>query len=745
MNLSELQANQVELPIWQALAPLREALSRAHTSLLVAPPGAGKSTIVPLALLDEAWVQGRKILVLEPRRLAARALAWRMASLSGQPLGELVGLRTRDDTQVGPSTRIEILTEALLTRRIQHAPELEDVAVVIFDEFHERSLHADLGLALVRDVQAGLRDDLRVLLMSATLEQDNLAARLDASVVQTQGRSYPVEVRYAKPRSTRLDEGVSTAVRAALKEYPGDILVFLPGEAEIRAVARRLDALGPGIVVHALYGRLPRAAQQAAIAPAGDAERKIVLATAVAESSITIAGVRVVVDAGLMRVPVYDPNAGFSHLVTRRVSRDAADQRAGRAGRTAPGVCVRLWSSEEVLVAHREPAIRHEDLSSLALNVAAWGSEPQWLEAPPEGPWAQAMEVLQALDLSDARGRINARGRKLAGWHAHPRIGAMLLAARDDAERAMACDLAALLESDERAGTLVDIHQRWLAWRRGARLPDNDPLRAQRMLVVADLDGQREARIRLAAALDDEAFETAFAAHISWRDRVHFNPASGQVECQRERVFQRLVLGRQPLPKPDVSVVCEALVAGLMDKGFGQLDWSGPAARMRARIACLQGEGWPTMDDASLRATLDQWLGPWLFGLRSVAEITPAKLADALWAWLGAEQQRRVREQAPDAVSLPSGRQVKLDYAAEDGPVLAVRMQDMYGQDASPQVAGRPVLLHLLSPARRPLAVTRDLASFWRNAWPEVRKQMRGRYPKHEWPERPWEAPALRR
>ncbi len=266
MNLSELQADQVELPIWQALAPLREALSRAHTSLLVAPPGAGKSTIVPLALLDEAWVQGRKILVLEPRRLAARALAWRMASLSGQPLGELVGLRTRDDTQVGPSTRIEILTEALLTRRIQHAPELEDVAVVIFDEFHERSLHADLGLALVRDVQAGLRDDLRVLLMSATLEQDNLAARLGASVVQTQGRSYPVEVRYAKPRSTRLDEGVATAVRAALKEHPGDILVFLPGEAEIRAVARRLDALGPGIVVHALYGRLPRAAQQAAIA-----------------------------------------------------------------------------------------------------------------------------------------------------------------------------------------------------------------------------------------------------------------------------------------------------------------------------------------------------------------------------------------------------------------------------------------------------------------------------------------------
>lgn len=807
MNLSELQANQVELPIWQALAPLREALSRAHTSLLVAPPGAGKSTIVPLALLDEAWVQGRKILVLEPRRLAARALAWRMASLSGQPLGELVGLRTRDDTQVGPSTRIEILTEALLTRRIQHAPELEDVAVVIFDEFHERSLHADLGLALVRDVQAGLRDDLRVLLMSATLEQDNLAARLDASVVQTQGRSYPVEVRYAKPRSTRLDEGVATAVRAALKEHPGDILVFLPGEAEIRAVARKLDALGPGIVVHALYGRLPRAAQQAAIAPAGDAERKIVLATAVAESSITIAGVRVVVDAGLMRVPVYDPNAGFSHLVTRRVSRDAADQRAGRAGRTAPGVCVRLWSSEEVLVAHREPAIRHEDLSSLALNVVAWGSEPQWLEAPPEGPWAQAMEVLQALDLSDARGRINARGRKLAGWNAHPRIGAMLLAARDDAERAMACDLAALLESDERAGTLVDIHQRWLAWRRGgagasqikaldrdsrrwrkrvgvgnaiaerdaglllahgfvdrialqrqpgsaqyqlangrgARLPDNDPLRAQRMLVVADLDGQREARIRLAAALDDEAFETAFAAHISWCDSVHFNPASGQVECQRERVFQRLVLSRQPLPKPDVSVVCEALVAGLMDKGFGLLDWSGPAARMRARIACLQGEGWPAMDDDSLRATLDQWLGPWLFGLRSVAEITPAKLADALWAWLSAEQQRRVREQAPDAVSLPSGRQVKLDYAAEDGPVLAVRMQDMYGQDASPQVAGRPVLLHLLSPARRPLAVTRDLASFWRNAWPEVRKQMRGRYPKHEWPERPWEAPALRR
>ncbi len=807
MNLSELQTNQAELPIWQALAPLREALDAHNTALLVAPPGAGKSTIVPLALLDEAWLQGRKILVLEPRRLAARALAWRAAELSQQPLGQCVGLRTRDDSQVSRHTRVEVVTEALLTRRLQSDPELEGVGLVIFDEFHERSLDADLGLALVRDVQAGLRDDLRVLLMSATLEHDNLAARLDAPVIETHGRSYPVDVRYARPRAERTDDGVAAAVQHALAEQAGDILVFLPGEGEIRAVARKLANLPAGTSVHPLYGRLPRAAQQTAIAPAGDGQRKIVLATAVAESSITIAGVRVVIDAGLMRVPVYDPNAGFSHLATRRVSRDAADQRAGRAGRTAPGVCIRLWSSEEVLPAHREPALRSADLSSVALNVAAWGSEPQWLEEPPSGPWAQAMDVLGELDLCDARGRINERGRKVAAWGAHPRIGAMLLAAADEAQRAMACDLAALLESDERTGAGTDIHQRWLAWRRGgmaspqvkaldrdstrwrkrlgvssqraetdagallahgfvdriamqrqpgsaqyqlangrgARLPDNDPLSGQRFLVVADLDGQREARIRLAASLDEAAFQAAFDRHIQWRDRILFNPASGQVECQRERVFRRLILARQPLAQPDTGAVCQALIDGLMDKGFSQLNWSGAAARMRARIACLQGEDWPGMDDDNLRLSLDQWLGPWLFGLRGVGDITPGKLADALWASLSAAQQKRLREQAPDAVSLPSGRQVKLDYAAEDGPVLAVRMQDMYGQDASPQVGGRPVLLHLLSPARRPLAVTRDLASFWRNAWPDVRKQMRGRYPKHEWPERPWEAPALRR
>ena len=800
MNLSELQNNQAELPIWQALTPLREALSAHNTALLVAPPGAGKSTIVPLALLDESWLKGRKILVLEPRRLAARTLAWRAAELSGQALGQCVGLRTRDDTQVSRDTRIEVLTEALLTRRLQSDPELEDVGLVIFDEFHERSLDADLGLALARDVQAGLRDDLRVLLMSATLEHDNLAARLDAPVIETHGRSYPVEMRYARPRAAHLDEGVAAAVRQAVAEQAGDVLVFLPGEGEIRAVARKLTNLPDGTTVHPLYGRLPRAAQQAAIAPAGKGQRKIVLATAVAESSITIAGVRVVIDAGLMRVPVYDPNAGFSHLATRRVSRDAADQRAGRAGRTAPGVCIRLWSSEEVLPAHREPALRSADLSSLALNVAAWGSEPQWLEAPPAGPWAQAMDVLAQLDL------IDARGRKVASWGAHPRIGAMLLAAQDQAQRAMACDLAALLESDERLGNVIDIQQRWLAWRRGgagaaqikaldrdtarwrkrlgataqavefdagpllahgfvdrialqrqpgsaqyqlangrgARLPENDSLSGQRFLVVADLDGQREARIRLAASLDEADFETAFDDHISWRDRITFNPSSGQVECQRERVFRSLVLARQPLAKPDTTQVCQALIDGLKDKGFALLNWSGAAARMRARIACLQGEDWPAMDDDSLRASLELWLGPWLFGLRAVSEITPAKLADALWASLSVAQQKRLREHAPDGVSLPSGRQVKLDYEAQDGPVLAVRMQDMYGQDAAPQVGGRPVLLHLLSPARRPLAVTRDLASFWRNAWPEVRKQMRGRYPKHDWPERPWEVPARR-
>ncbi len=799
-----LQARTAELPIWPVMPTLREQLDMASRAVLVAPPGAGKSSIVPLALLESPWLAGGRILLLEPRRLAARNLAWRMAELLGEELGQTVGLRTRDETRVGPRTRIEVLTEALLTRRLQAQPELEGVGLVIFDEFHERSLHADLGLALARDVQQGLREDLRLLLMSATLDDTGLARELDAAVLRSEGRSYPVEIRHQPvARDHDMAAGIARVVRQVLREESGSLLVFLPGESEIRRLAGLLTGLPADCRVQPLYGRLPREAQQAAIAPAPAGQRKIVLATTVAETSLTIAGVRVVIDAGLARVPVFDPNAGFTHLVTRRVSQDAADQRAGRAGRLEPGLCLRLWSSEESLAPLRTPEIRSSDLAATALNAAAWGSEPAWLEAPPAGPWAQARELLRELRLTDAQGRITAAGRQVVEWGAHPRIGRLLLDA-PAAQRPMACDLAALLEADRRGGDEIDIHQLWLAWRRGgaaapvrqaldresarwrrrlglgkevveadpgvllapafadrialargergsyqlalgrgARLPSQHPLAGQEWLVVPDLDGRGEGRIRLAAAYTRETLERQFGDEIGWQPSLRFNPSSGGVDAREQLAFRRLQLQQRPLPRPQPEDLRQALLDGIRTLGVERLAWRDEAESLRLRLDHLAqaDTDWPACDFASLQAALDDWLGPWLSGLRRLDALQPALLASALKARLSPSQRGRLEQLAPAAFTLPGGRRCKLDYAAEDGPVLAVRMQDLYGQDATPLVAGRPVLLHLLSPARRPLAVTRDLPSFWRNAYPEVRKQMRGRYPKHDWPERPWEAP----
>lgn len=800
--LSQLQDKHADLPIWAALPQLRQALQQGNRAILVAPPGAGKSSLVPLALLQEEWLADQCILILEPRRLAARALAWRMAELSEQALGELVGLRTRDENKVGSNTRIEVLTEALLSRRLQSDPELKGVGLVIFDEFHERSLDADLGLALARDVQAGLREDLRLLLMSATLDHQGLSAQLDAPLIEAKGRSYPVDVVYQARGDAPLEQAVARYTRQALRKHEGDVLVFLPGEGEIRRTATQLADVSEGrIQLHPLYGRLDKQAQQAAIAPAAQGQRKVVLATAVAESSITIAGVRVVIDAGLSRQPVYDPNAGFSHLQTRRVSRDSADQRAGRAGRTAPGTCIRLWSSEEVLQAQRSPALRSADLSAVALNVAAWGSAPNWIEQPPEGAWAQAWDTLTALQLVDEQRRINARGRQVSQWGAHPRIGCVLLAARDQAQRAMACDLAALLEFDGRLMRGCDIHQHWLAWRRGGlgsaekrqlsrdserwrrrlkldkqvaecdpgpllaagyadrialarsgkpgrfqmangrgvRISENDPLAAAKLLVVCDVDGQSEALVRRACVLSESDFMRNFSAQIQWQARVEFNPQRRAVDSVEQRCFRALVLQQRPLPSPRSDLLVQALIDGIRSLGLSCLDFSGSAQKLKFRLAGFSCLGGPAMDEQSLLDEMSQWLGPFLHGLRRLDQITPRLLVEALMARLDYAQLQTFSQQFPEQIRLPNGRSYPLDYAAEDGPVLALRLQDVYGLDATPQVGGEPVLLHLLSPARRPQAVTRDLHSFWRNAWPEVRKQMRGRYPKHNWPEQPWE------
>lgn len=801
MKLLQLQDSHPQLPIWQAMPALKAALGEANRAVLVAPPGAGKSSMVPLALLDEAWLSGQRIVILEPRRLAARALAWRMAELSGQPLGSLVGLRTRDDNKVSRGTRIEVVTEALLTRRIQADPELPGVGLVIFDEFHERSLDADLGLALARDVQAGLREDLRILLMSATLDEAGLCAQLDAPLVQAQGRSYPVDIHYQPPGQQALDIAVARCVRQTLQQHAGDVLVFLPGEGEIRRVASKLtDLQADNLAILPLYGRLERKAQQRAIAPSLKGQRKVVLATAVAESSITIDGVQVVIDAGLARLPVYDPNAGFSHLQTRRVSRDSADQRAGRAGRTAAGVCFRLWSSEEALAPQRTPVLRSADLSGVALNVAAWGSAPAWLEPPPEGAWNQAGDLLRQLALVDEQARISALGRRVSQWGAHPRIGCVLQAAQTSKELAMACDLAALLEFDGRLLRNSDIHQQWLAWRRGGlsatdkqqlqrdslrwrrrvgasqdvhesdpgrvlmagfadriaqvrrgspgrfllangrgvRLPPQDPLAAAKMLVVCDVDGQGEALIRRACSLSTVDFEQRYGRAVVWQPAMQFNPQRRAVDALEQRRFGALVLDSRRLQKPAPDLLATALMDGVRSLGLNALAFTGRTAQLRARLEHFATLGGPAMDETSLLAQLSQWLEPFVQGCKALDQITPKILADALLARLDYAQQQRLARELPEQIRLPNGRSYRLNYADQEGPVLALRLQDVYGLDATPQVGGQPVLLHLLSPARRPQAVTRDLHSFWRNAWPQVRKDMRGRYPKHDWPEKPW-------
>jgi len=830
-----------QLPVEEVVPALRDALRRRTAAVLQAPPGAGKTTRVPLALLDEPWLAGGKIVMLEPRRLAARAAARRMAATLSEPVGGTVGYRVRMDTRVGPGTRVEVVTEGVLARMLQADPALEGVGLVVFDEFHERSLHADLGLALALQSQSLLRDDLRVLVMSATLDGAAVAALLDdAPVVTSVGRAHPVEVRYLpRPAEGYLDARVARAALEALDREPGDVLVFLPGQAEIRRVEERLrDAVtDPGVRIAPLYGSLPQDAQDRAIEPSPAGERKVVLATSIAETSLTIEGVRVVVDGGVMRVPRFSPRTGMTRLETVPVTRASAEQRCGRAGRLGPGVCYRLWTEAEQhgLVPHATPEILAADLAPLALELAAWGvadpGELRWLDPPPAAAFAQARELLLQLGALDAAGTVTPHGRRMAELGTHPRLAHMLLRGAALGLGALACDLAALLEERDpfRGGpglpdvdlrlrlealrgpggggshrghrvdvpTLRRVRDAARHWRtslgirpapgsppdetasaglllafaypdrvaqkrrgqpgrfllrggRGAVLEGAQALAEAPYLVAAELDGQgRESRVYLAAPLAEEELTAHFGEQVEVEESVAWDAGAGAVRARRRERLGALVLRDAPLADPDPEAVAAALAEGVAREGIDALSWSEEARRLRERLVFLHhlDPAWPDASDGALLASLPEWLGPHLYGLRRMDEVRRLDPGEILRARLPWERRAALDELAPSHLQVPSGSRIPVDYSDPDAPVLAVRLQEVFGMTETPRIAGgrMPLTLHLLSPAHRPVQVTRDLASFWRGTYFEVRKDLKGRYPKHEWPDDPLRATPTRR
>jgi ATP-dependent helicase HrpB len=829
------------LPIDEALPALTRSLRGHPRVLLHAPPGAGKSTIVPLALLPSPWLQGRKILMLEPRRIAARAVAARMAHLLGEPVGKTVGYRTRLDTRVGRDTLIEVVTEGILTRMLQENPELADIACVIFDEFHERSLNADLGLALCIESQQNLREDLRLLVMSATLDLGSLAKLLDdAPVVAARGLSYQVATHYVPRRlELHLDLQVAQVVRRALEEHGGDLLCFLPGAAEIGRVQRALEGpgLAPGVRVLPLYGDLTGAAQDAALAPAAPGQRKIVLATSIAETSLTIEGIRVVVDSGLRRYAEFDPVTGMSRLVTGKVSQAAADQRRGRAGRLSSGICYRLWSegTQASLAPHTPPEIMHADLAPLALELACWGAADaaalRWLDPPPAAPLAQARELLCQLDAIDARGRITPHGRALARVGAHPRLAHMLLKARDLAAPRLASDLAAILgerdilragpgardvdlrlrvgalrgqghalpsgmEVDSRALTQArrssaewqrefahgdkegaDPHESTgmllalaypdrvgkargdgaryvLANGRGARFGEPQALAKSEFIVAAELDGaDREARIFLAAPIALADIERLFAAHIREDSDIAWDEREQAIRARRERRLGALLLQSSDLRRPDPAAWAAAALAGVRQLGIAALPWTRELRLWQARVSLMgqfavpAPQSWPDVSDEALAATLDSWAPPWITGFARREHLARMDLGNALRGRLSYAQGAILEREAPTHFVVPSGSRIPIDYLDGEVPTLSVRLQELFGMQATPSIAaGRlPLLLKLLSPAGRPVQITRDLVSFWERGYHEVKKDLKGRYPKHYWPEDPYTAAPTRR
>jgi ATP-dependent helicase HrpB len=811
-----------DLPVAEALPALTAALRAGPNAVLIAPPGAGKTTLVPLVLREEPWAAAGKLLVLEPRRVAARAAARRMAELLGESgPGGTIGLSTRLDRAVSAATRVEVVTEGLLVRRLQSDPGLEGVAGVLLDEAHERNLDTDLALALCLDLQRGLRPELRLLAMSATLDGTAFAGLMGgAATIESLGRAFPVTVEH-RPRDLAdardLPEAMAAAIRAALREHEGDVLAFLPGWGEIRRTAERLSGIAADVLP--LHGELPPAEQDRALAPGP--RRKVVLATSIAETSLTVPGVRIVVDGGFRRAPRLDPATGLARLVTVRISKAAAEQRAGRAGRTAPGVAIRLWSEalHRGLAPQDRPAILEEELSGLALDLAAWGAAPgdlAWLDPPPAGALAAARALLGDLDALDAEGRITPTGRRMARLGTHPRLARMLAAAEGEGEGALAADLAALLEerdpirgreapSDialrldllhgadhpnadrptvQRIRRAAALHRRRLglpggaqpegdpgallaagfpdriAARRGvmagafrlasgqgARLPATDPLGKSPLLAVADLELQgTEARIRMAAPLDRAVLERRFPGRFRREEGAAFDARANAVLARRRLRFGPLVLEEQPLPNPDPALVAAALAEAVALRGLRDLPWTPAARQLQARlrwIRAVEGEAWPNRSEAALVAGVQDWLAPHLHGLSRLSELAALNLPDLLLADLPWERRRRLDAALPARIDLPAGRSAAIDYAGET-PTLEARPQHLYGLTRLPPLAeGRiPLQVALLSPAGRPVAVTGDLAGFWRGGWLEVRKEMRGRYPKHHWPEDPAAAAA---
>ena len=797
------------LPVAEVLPALLAALDRGN-AVLVAPPGAGKTSVVPLALLHASWRDAAaRIVVLEPRRVAARAAARRMAALLGEKVGGTVGLRTRLDAVVSATTRIEVVTEGLLVRRLHADPGLSGIACVVFDEVHERSLDADLALALSRDLQA-VRPELRLVAMSATLDGAAFARLLAAPVIESAGRMFPVSVRWATrdtdPRD--LPERAAAAARRALAETDGDILVFLPGMAEIRrAQAALADAPA---VVRPLHGELPPEVQDLALRPDAEGRRRIILATAIAETSLTVEGVTAVVDSGLRRAPRFDPGSGLTRLATVRISRAAAEQRAGRAGRLGPGVVFRLWTeaAHRGLAAADRPEMLEADLAPLALDLAAWGADPAslpFLDRPPEAALAAGRDLLRRLGALDEAGAITPRGRAMARLGAHPRLAAMMVAAREQGEAAasLAAELAAALEERDPlrgADAPADVRPRLcrlgaagaraaaqyrrrlgvaaraadpdcagallaaafpdriamargapgaflLANGRGARLSSADPLAGAPFLAVAALDlSGTDARIRLAAPLTRAEVETLGAARIVTSAEVAWDDQAGAVRARRRRMLDALVLDEAPIGEPDAALVVRGLCAGVRARGLAVLPWTPAARHLQARVARMAAlePGWPDLADAALAATLEDWLAPHLTGLRSLDALARLDLAAILRGMLGWERAAALDAALPATLALPHGR-AAIDYT-RDPPTVSVRAQALFGLAETPRLAGGRVTaqIELLSPAGRPIAVTGDLAAFWRGGWAEVRKAMRGRYPKHAWPEDPTTAAPAR-
>ncbi|MES1159024.1 MAG: ATP-dependent helicase HrpB [Terricaulis silvestris] len=806
------------LPVEAILPDLLAVLAKRAEAVLVAPPGAGKTTRVPPALLSAAWAKTGKIILLSPRRIAARAAATRMAGERGESVGETVGYRVRLDSKIGPRTRIEVVTEGVFTRMILIDPELSGVAAVVFDEFHERSLEGDLGLALARDAQSGLRPDLRLIVMSATLDAARVASLLgDAPVIRSEGRMFPVEVRY-RPRAPHgaLERETVSAVRAALASDHGSALVFLPGAREIERTAEmlRTEISDHSVDVRPLYGAMSPADQDAAIAASPPGRRKVVLATSIAETSLTIEGVRIVVDSGLTRRPHFEPSLGLSQLETARASQAAIEQRRGRAGRLEPGVCWRLWSEGETraLPAFDRPEMLDADLSGLALDLAAWGvRDPAtlaWLDPPPAPAWSEALASLKRMGALDADGHLTAHGRAVSELALPPRLAHMVITAARDGGARLAARLAVLLTEQGLGGRDVDLRGRLhrleqergpraasakaladrLARQAGARGESIDDARAgavlalafpervakargaggaflmangraaaldqaealarEDYLVIAETAGAADrARVLMAAPITLAEIEILHGDAIEQRTQVAIDAQSGAVRGRRSRRLGAITLSEGPLDRIEPAEIERALLESVRENGVGALAWDEAATQLRARVALmrdLEGETWPDWSDAALAASLDGWLAPALSGVRRLADVD---VSAALGVTLPFALKRRLDAEAPVMFHTPAGGASRIDYAAEDGPALDVRLQELFGMSAHPSVAnGRtPLSLRLLSPAGRPVQTTKDLPGFWRGSYAAVRAEMRGRYPKHPWPEDPLSALPTRR